>query len=211
MSRIIGGAGKGRRLKTTGGETTRPTGARVRQTLFDILAPRVPGCRFLDAFAGSGGVGLEALSRGAARVVLVDHDAGAVAAARDNARALAGAGGEVQVLRQDAQAAMQALADAGRLFDLVYFDPPYASALYEPLVALAGERLLADGGVVVAEHFHKRALPERIGALARTRQKRIGDHCLSFYSRAQGAAGAGDRSSQDPGDRATDKDGRDAG
>jgi 16S rRNA (guanine(966)-N(2))-methyltransferase RsmD len=211
MSRIIGGAGKGRRLKTTAGETTRPTGARVRQTLFDILAPRLAGCRFLDAFAGSGGVGLEALSRGAARVVLVDHDAGAVAAARDNARALAAAGGEVQVFRQDAETAMQALADEGRRFDLVYLDPPYASALYEPLVALAGARLLEEGGVVVAEHFHKRALPERIGALARTRQKRIGDHCLSFYARAADAAGPGDRTSEGSGGRAAEKDGRDAG
>ncbi len=72
MTRIIGGTGKGRRLRSPRGEATRPTGARVRQTLFDILAPRLPGCRFLDAFAGSGSVGLEALSRGAARVVLVE-------------------------------------------------------------------------------------------------------------------------------------------
>jgi len=211
MSRIIGGAGKGRRLKTAAGETTRPTGARVRQTLFDILAPRLAGCRFLDAFAGSGGVGLEALSRGAARVVLVDRDAGAVAAARDNARALAAAGGEVQVFRQDAETAMQALADEGRRFDLVYLDPPYASALYEPLVALAGARLIEEDGVVVAEHFHKRALPERIGPLARTRQKRIGDHCLSFYARAQDAAAEGNRTAEGSGERAPEKDGRDAG
>lgn len=183
MSRIIGGAGKGRRLRTAAGEATRPTGARVRQTLFDILAPRVPGCRFLDAFAGSGGVGLEALSRGAARVVLVDQSAAAVEAARENARALAGAGGEVQVFRQQAQTALAALADAGREFDVVYLDPPYASELYEPLLALVGERLLGADGVVVAEHFHKRALPERIGALVRTRVKRVGDHCLSFYER----------------------------
>ena len=184
MSRIIGGAGRGRRLRTAAGEATRPTGARVRQTLFDILAPRVPGCRFLDAFAGSGGVGLEALSRGASRVVLVDSNAAAVDAARENATALAAAGGEVQVFRQDARTALQALADEGRAFDVVYLDPPYASELYEPLAQLAGERLLAKGGVLVAEHFHKRPLPERIGALARTRQKRIGDHCLSFYARA---------------------------
>jgi 16S rRNA (guanine966-N2)-methyltransferase len=190
VSRIIGGAGKGRRLKTTAGETTRPTGARVRQTLFDILAPRIEGARFLDAFAGSGGVGLEALSRGAARVVLVDKDAAAVAAARENARALAQAGGEVQVFRQDAEIALLALADEGRRFDLVYLDPPYASELYEPLARLVGERLLDEGGLVVLEHFHKRALPERIGALARTRQKRIGDHCLSFYAAV--AADAGD-------------------
>jgi 16S rRNA (guanine(966)-N(2))-methyltransferase RsmD len=183
VSRIIGGAGKGRRLKMAGGDATRPTGARVRQSLFDILAPRIPDCRFLDAFAGNGGVGLEALSRGAARVVLVDHAAPAVAAARENARALAQAGGEVQVFRQEAGTALAALAAEGRQFDVVYLDPPYESDLYEPLLELTGERLLAAGGVAVAEHFHKRALPERIGALIRTRLKRVGDHCLSFYSR----------------------------
>lgn len=191
MSRIIGGAGKGRRLKTAGGDQTRPTGARVRQSLFDILAPRVPGCRFLDAFAGNGGVGLEALSRGASRVVLVDRSAPAVAAARENARALGALGGEVQVFRQEAGTALEAFAAEGRQFDVIYLDPPYASELYEPLVALAGERLLAADGVVVAEHFHKRSLPERIGALVRTRSKRVGDHCLSFYAPAPASGGEG--------------------
>lgn len=185
MSRIIAGAGKGRRLRTPAGEATRPTGARVRQSLFDILARVIPGCRFLDVFAGNGSVGLEALSRGAARVVLVDRGAAAVEAARENARALARAGGEVQVHRQDARTALTALADQGMQFDVVYLDPPYASDLYEPLLSLLAEGpLLAEGGVAVAEHFHKRPLPERIGALARTRLKRVGDHCLSFYSRA---------------------------
>ena len=197
MSRIIGGAGKGRRLKTVAGDDTRPTGARVRQSLFDVLAREIPGCRFLDAFAGNGGVGLEALSRGAAKVVLVDQAYAAVEAARENARALAAAGGEVQVFRQDARSALAAFADEGRSFDVVYLDPPYASELYEPLLERLGGALLAPGGVVVAEHFHKRALPERIGALARSRLLRVGDHCLSFYRRAvaageAGAEGAGD-------------------
>jgi 16S rRNA (guanine(966)-N(2))-methyltransferase RsmD len=184
MSRIIAGAGKGRRLKTAAGDSTRPTGARVRQSLFDILAPLIPGCRFLDAFAGNGGVGFEALSRGAAKVVLVDRAAAAVEAAKENARVLAHAGGEVQVFRQDARTAIGALGDQGMQFDVVYLDPPYDSDLYEPLLAVLGEGpLLAEGGVVVAEHFHKRALPETIGALARTREKRVGDHVLSFYRR----------------------------
>jgi 16S rRNA (guanine(966)-N(2))-methyltransferase RsmD len=187
MSRIIAGAGKGRRLKTAAGDATRPTGARVRQSLFDILAPVIPGCRFLDAFAGNGGVGLEALSRGAAKVVLVDKAAAAVEAAKENARALAHAGGEVLVFRQDARTSIGALADQGMRFDVVYLDPPYAADLYEPLLALLGEEaLLAEGGVVVAEHFHKRPLPETIGALTRTRQKRVGDHCLSFFQRTRG-------------------------
>ena len=190
MSRIIGGAGKGRRLKTAAGERTRPTGARVRQSLFDILAPVIPGCRFLDAFAGNGGVGLEALSRGAAKVVLVDRDAAAVQAAQENARALGHAGGEVRVFRQDARTAISALADQGMRFDVVYLDPPYASDLYEPLLRLLGEGpLVAEGGVVVAEHFHKHSLPATIGALVRTREKRVGDHVLSFYSRAPAAGG----------------------
>ena len=194
MARIIAGAGKGRRLRTAGGDATRPTGARVRQSLFDILAPVIPGCRFLDAFAGNGGVGLEALSRGAARVVLVDRSVGAVEAAQANARALAAAGGEVQVFRQEARTALGALGDQGQRFDVVYLDPPYDSDLYEPLLAeLGGESsTLADDGVVVAEHFHKRALPERIGALERTRLKRVGDHCLSFYRRASGGEAEGE-------------------
>jgi 16S rRNA (guanine(966)-N(2))-methyltransferase RsmD len=197
MSRIIAGAAKGRRLRTAGGEATRPTGARVRQTLFDILAPEIPGCRFLDAFAGNGGVGLEALSRGAARVVLVDRAAGAVLALRENARVLAGAGGEVQVFRQDARTALASFADQGLRFDVVYLDPPYASELYVPLLELVGARLLDEGGVVVAEHFHKRALPERIGGLARRRLARIGDHCLSFYRRGGRAGTAGTEEGED--------------
>lgn len=199
MSRIIGGAGKGRRLKTVGGDDTRPTGARVRQSLFDILAPVIPGCRFLDAFAGNGGVGLEALSRGAASVVLVDRSAAAIDAARENARGLSAAAGEVQVFRQDARTALAAFADQGRRFDVVYLDPPYASDFYEPLLELLGQGLLAEDGVAVAEHFHKRALPERIGALARTRHLRIGDHCLSFYRRAE-ARGSGAGATERKGD-----------
>ena len=191
MTRIIAGRGKGRRLKSPKGHETRPTGGRVKQTLFDILAPLVPGCRFLDAFAGNGGIGLEALSRGASRVVLVDQSGPAVEAIRENAGALAGAGGSVQVFRQDARVALAALADSGVRFDVVYLDPPYASELYEPLLDQVGRTgLLEPGGVVVAEHFHKRALPERIGGLVLTRSVRVGDHRLGFYHRDEaGRAG----------------------
>jgi 16S rRNA (guanine966-N2)-methyltransferase len=182
LTRIIAGAGRGRRLRTPRGEATRPTGARVRQSLFDILAPRLPGCRFLDAFAGNGGVGLEALSRGAARVVLIDRSRAAVEAIRENVAALAAAGGDVQVYHQEARLALAALADKGVRFDVIYVDPPYESDLYEPLLECA-EDLLDEDGVVVAEHFHKRALPETIGRLACTRSVRIGDHKLTFYAR----------------------------
>jgi len=187
----MAGWGKGRRLRSPTGESTRPTGVRVRQTLFDILAPEVPGCRFLDAFAGNGGVGLEALSRGAAKVVLVDRSRAAIAAIRENLRALAGGPGEAQVFHQDARTALDALSDRGLRFDIVYLDPPYASDAYESMLSLVGSGpLLAEGGLVVAEHFHKRALPERMGTLVRTRTARVGDHCLSFYRRRDGSTDA---------------------
>ena len=181
MSRLIGGRGGGRRLKSPPGGETRPTGARVRQSLFDILAPEVSGARFLDLCAGGGGVGLEALSRGARAVVLVDRSAGAVQAIRANAAALSGLGGEVEVFRQEARAAAAGLAASGRQFEIVFLDPPYESDVYEPLLEVAAGPLLAEGGVIVAEHFHKRVLPERIGRVVRTRSIRIGDHRLSFY------------------------------
>ena len=181
MTRIISGRGKGRRLKTPRGDRTRPTGARVKQTLFDILQPELPGCRFLDAFAGGGAVGLEAASRGAARVVMIDLSRDAVRAMNENVAAL-GAGGQVEVFQQDARVALPALADRGQRFDVVFLDPPYDSPLYEALLAELGQgRLLESEGLVAVEHFHKRAVPERMGALERTRSVRVGDHRLSFY------------------------------
>jgi 16S rRNA (guanine966-N2)-methyltransferase len=190
MTRVIGGQGRGRRLKSPPGTQTRPTGARVKQALFDILALQVPGGSFLDLFAGGGGIGLEALSRGASRVVLVDRSAGAVQAIRANVAAMANLGGDVQVFRQEVLYAVAGLASAGQRFDVVFLDPPYESDLYERLLDQAGHQLLAEGGVVVAEHFHKRALPERIGHLVCTRSVRIGDHRLSFYRRDQEGSAA---------------------
>jgi 16S rRNA (guanine(966)-N(2))-methyltransferase RsmD len=180
MMRILGGGSRGRRLRAPGGLATRPTGTRVRKTLFDILAPRLGGCRFLDAFAGTGAVGLEALSRGAGAVVLVEESAAAARALRENARVVEG--GRVVVVRQDAAMALAALARSGRAFDVVYLDPPYDSELYEPVLEqVARLSLLAPGGVCVAQHFKKRPLPERIGGLVRARSVRVGDHLLSFY------------------------------
>jgi 16S rRNA (guanine(966)-N(2))-methyltransferase RsmD len=154
----------------------------VRQTLFDVLAPRLPGCRFLDLCAGAGGVGLEALSRGAGRVVLVERARAALAALRRNLEALAEGAAPVQVVPRDARDALAALAAAREQFDVAFLDPPYESDLYEPLLLELGESgLLAYDALAVAEHFHKRALPATIGRLACVRSVRVGDHRLSFY------------------------------
>lgn len=188
MPRILSGKTRGRRLAGPRGGDVRPTGARVRQSLFDILSARIDGARLLDLCAGTGAVGLEALSRGASRVVFVDRAQGAVGLVQRNLQAMGVAPSRAWVLRQDALLALKGLGRSGEAFDIVFFDPPYESGVYEPALESMGEgRLLAEGSVVIAEHFHKRALPETIGALVRTRQVKVGDHVLSFYGRKDGA------------------------
>src|SRR5258707_2421054 len=122
--RVLAGALKGRRLETPGGSTTRPTADQVRIALMDTLTPRLPGARVLDLFAGAGGVGLEAISRGAADAVFVERDARAVAALRENVEAL-GLGAAARVKRGDVLRELEALYREGERFDIVFLDSPY--------------------------------------------------------------------------------------
>jgi 16S rRNA (guanine(966)-N(2))-methyltransferase RsmD len=159
---------------------TRPTSDRLRETLFNVLAPRIKGARLLDLYAGSGAVGLEALSRGAAEVVFVEKAASALTVLRGNLKSLgvtagfAIHGGSVSgFLRQKRVGG----------FDLVFLDPPYdAEAEYATtLGALGGAMLLAEGALVIAEHRRKDKLELRYGALGRVRLLEQGDASLSFY------------------------------
>jgi 16S rRNA (guanine(966)-N(2))-methyltransferase RsmD len=179
--RIIAGALKGQRLVTPRGHRTRPTADQVRIALMDTLMPSLAGARFLDLFAGAGGVGLEALSRGAARAVFVERDAEAAQALRRNVTALRLAG-ETRVLAMDVGRALHRLAADGERFDLVFLDPPYGAGLVEDtLVRLgAGDHLTLDA-VVVAQHFTKHAPPERVGTLAAYRARRFGETTLTFF------------------------------
>jgi 16S rRNA (guanine(966)-N(2))-methyltransferase RsmD len=153
----------------------------------DTLAPRLPGARVLDLFAGAGGVGLEALSRGAASVTFVEQDARAVAALRDNVRAL-GVADLARVRRGEVLREIPALYRAGERFDVVFLDPPYEAGLVdETLAALGGGGLLLPEAWVIAQHFTKRAPAETIGVLAAFRTRRFGETTLTFYR----AAGAG--------------------
>jgi 16S rRNA (guanine966-N2)-methyltransferase len=122
---VVAGAYRGRRLQAPAGRSTRPTSDRVREALFSILGPAVEDARVLDLFAGSGALGIEALSRGAAEAVFVDSDVRAVAAVRANLEAV---GAEAPVHRRDALAWLASTASGGRTFDLVFADPPYSSA-----------------------------------------------------------------------------------
>jgi 16S rRNA (guanine(966)-N(2))-methyltransferase RsmD len=182
--RIIAGALKGRRLLTPKGATTRPTADQVRIALMDTLAPRLPGARVLDLYAGAGGVGLEALSRGAGEATFVEHDARAIAALRDNIAAL-GVAAVARVRRGDVLRELAALYRAGERFDIVFLDPPYDAGLVETtLETLGGGGLLLAEGLVIAQHFTKRAPAERIGALSAFRTRRFGETTLTFYRAA---------------------------
>lgn len=184
--KIVAGALKGRRLVTPRGATTRPTADQVRIALMDTLTPRLPGARVLDLFAGAGGVGLEALSRGAAHATFVESDARAVSALRANVAAL-GLGALVRVRRADVLRELPALYRAGERFDIVFLDPPYQGDLVETtLDALAGGGLLLAEGLVVAQHFTKRAPAATLGALAAFRTRRFGETTLTFYRAAPG-------------------------
>jgi len=194
--RIIAGIYRSRALKAPAGEATRPTSDRLRETLFNVLAPRMPGAAFLDLYAGSGAVGLEALSRGAARVVCVERAPAALAALRANMAALGvrvgvSAGFHVQAasvasfLRRAAVAGPAA--NRGQAaFEVVFLDPPYDAAQeYAATLGLLGgadAEMLTPGAVVIAEHRRKDQLADRYGSLQRTRLLQQGDASLSFYS-----------------------------
>jgi len=183
--RIIAGAYKGRRLVTPRGDVTRPTADQVRIALMDTLMPWLPDVRLLDLFAGAGGVGLEALSRGAAHVTFVERDARAVAALRDNVAAL-GVADAVHVVRDDVLHALGALRRAGASFGLVFLDPPYEAELTTSTLAALGDgALLAVGALVVAQHLTKRAPAEIAGVLRAFRTRRFGETTLTFF-RADG-------------------------
>ncbi len=179
--RVIAGALKGRRLVSPKGRKTRPTADQVRIACLDSLTPWLPGARFLDLFAGAGGVGIEALSRGAAEAVFVETDRLALLALRENLARL-GLAERCRILSREANHAMADLALAGQRFSIIFLDPPYDLPLAETTLAgPADGRLLADDGVVVVQHRTKRPLPERIGVLFRFKARRFGETTLTFF------------------------------
>jgi len=181
LLRIIGGSAKKHRLIVPRGNGIRPTAARVREALFNILAPVVPGSRFLDVFAGTGSVGIEALSRGAREACFIESNPRALSVLRANvAQAVPGA--KARVIAGDALRALRRLADEGTPFDIIFMDPPYGKG-YErrALECVAAGHLLASGGVCVIE-VSKGTLPaERVDSLVLFRCERYGDTVLTFY------------------------------
>jgi 16S rRNA (guanine966-N2)-methyltransferase len=179
--RVIAGTYKGRKLKTLEGMHVRPTSDRLRETLFNVLAPRIEGARFIDICAGSGAVGIEASSRGAASVTFIEASRKAVAIIGENLRNL-GINEGVRVINRDALAALKYLARSEIKFDLCYFDPPYESEIHSPVLwQIAKHNLLAEDGIVIVEHRRQLLLSPSYDQLRPYREIVQGESSLTFY------------------------------
>jgi 16S rRNA (guanine(966)-N(2))-methyltransferase RsmD len=188
LMRIISGIYRGRQLKSPPSAQTRPTSDRLRETLFNVLAPRIEGARFLDLCAGTGAVGIEALSRGAEHVTFVDQSRNMSGLIEANTSALGIDEKEFEIVIADASDYLRRHAKKERKpFDIIFFDPPYAED-YESVLSFIAEhrpQLLSDEGVAVVEHHKKKDLPDEFGSLKCYRTLKQGDSVLSFYRGGQ--------------------------
>jgi 16S rRNA (guanine966-N2)-methyltransferase len=185
--RVIAGTLKGRRLKAPTWDGLRPTSDKLRETLFNILAPRIDGARFVDGYAGTGAVGIEALSRGAKSVTFIESDRRAEALIAENL-AHCGVENGYAIIRATVARAIDQLDAAAfgpyELFDIVWLDPPYDDSSNDEkpdAVIAAADKLIAPGGMLVLEHARRRPAPETAGRLVRVRQVTSGDSMLSFF------------------------------
>ena len=174
MVRIIAGTARGRKIETLEGMETRPTLDRVKEAVFGSLQFRIPYARVLDLFAGSGNLGLEAISRGAKRVVLNDRNPACVAIIRRNIETL-GFSDAARTMNLDYAAAIERLSSEGEAFDLAFLDPPYREGLSEDAVKRLFEaRLILPGGTVVLEHAAELPPKDAAGVYRVVRTKRFG-------------------------------------
>ena len=160
----------------------RPTGDRLKESLFGILSPDLPAAVMLDCFSGTGSIGIEALSRGARQVVFIESLSAGCRLIRENLK-LCGITSGARIIKEDAFGALRALGRNGFRADVIFFDPPYDFQPFKDLLDIVFSRgLVTPSTRVVIEHQRKAVLPEEGEAYRRTRVKRQGDHCLSFYS-----------------------------
>lgn len=184
--RVISGKYRGRRLKGPEGLEMRPTGDRLKESLFGILSPVLPDAVVLDCFSCTGSIGIEALSRGARQVVFIEISNAGCKLIRENLK-LCGIASGARVIREDVFGALRALGREGFQADVIFFDPPYDFQPYKDLLEIVFNRgLISTPAHVVVEHQRKAVLPEEGSGYRRTRVTRQGDHCLSFYSEYAG-------------------------
>lgn len=174
--RIIAGTLKGRTLETPHWEGVRPTSDRLRETIFNVLAPHIDGARFLDAYAGTGAVGIEALSRGAAHVTFVEQDRRAQRLIETNLERCR-IQNRYAIIRVGFAVAARQLRGP---FDLLFLDPPYGADTLQEALGIAAP-LVGPAGLLVVEHARRDDSPESSGTIARVRKLESGDSALSFY------------------------------
>ncbi len=185
--RIITGSRRGKKLLSLEGEQVRPTTNMVKESLFNILQFHIEGRRFLDLFAGSGQIGLEALSRGAAEAVFVDNNRDSVRVVQKNLEAT-GFCSQARVV----SASFDSFLHSGRdIFDVAFIDPPYQAGLMAHALELAVERM-APGGVIVCEHGNREELAESVGDFQKQRVYRYGKTSLTVYRRAENSGDTGE-------------------
>ena len=177
--RVTGGLIGGRRLIAPRGRQTRPTAAKVREAIFNILGPPPEG-NVLDLYAGTGALGLEALSRGAASAVFVEREHAPLTALRRNIKEL-GLGSRATVIGADVRTGLRRLSATGTRFSWVFLDPPYVKETEGVLAELSGSSLLTPCAVVVLEHDRRNRPPESVGNLFLTDRRQYGDTELSFF------------------------------
>lgn len=183
--RVITGSARGRRLKELEGMETRPTTDRVKESMFNILQFDIEGSRVLDLFAGTGQLGIEALSRGASSAVFVEQRRDAAALVRENLK-LTGLSDRARVVGGEA---LSYLASAGEQFDIIFLDPPYAAGLWKPVLeAVSRFDILSDHGIIICESPQDEALPENVGSCCVHRTYRYGRIKLTTYHREEGTA-----------------------
>ena len=180
--RVISGELRGRKLEKLEGMDIRPTSDRVKESLFNILGIKIYDCEFLDLFAGTGGIGIEAYSRGASKVVFIDESAKSVQVLRGNLEKLKVLD-KVEVYNTDYTSAITKLARDNRKFDFIFIDPPYLKGYAQnSLTHISEQLLLKEDGIVIVEHDMEDAMPEAVGSLKLHRQKKYGKTILSFFA-----------------------------
>lgn len=181
--RIIAGLYKGRHLKSPPSMNVRPTSDRLRETLFNVIAPRIQDSRFLDLCAGSGAVGIEALSRGASHATFVDRSRRSCQLIEANLELCRIPEAQNEIYCYEANEFLRQTGPKETPWTIVYFDPPYKDDYLKTLDILGSKTsyLLTDDGLLIVEHHHKNTLPETVGNLHRTRVLKQGDSSLSFY------------------------------
>ena len=184
--RVISGTARGTRLTDLGETEIRPTLDRVKESFFNQVGANLTGLNFLDLFAGTGSMGIEALSRGADKVVFVEHNSQAQSLIFRNLEkcrmTLDNQTERWELIKLDALRGLSVLRDKGSLFDLVYVDPPFGENLYQCCLSLLSESgALKEEAWVIVEHFNKNKLQQSYGRLKAFKDRRMGDSCLSFF------------------------------